>query len=80
MTICKRCGKDLEDLKTTACFASFIDYEDTSAPRVPYRESETERCPVCGVVPGKIHHQDCYMEQCPRCGKRLVSCGCLIRA
>jgi hypothetical protein len=79
MPICKHCGKDTEDSKTTTCFNSYIEYQDNkSLSREPCSEDETERCTVCNVVPGAIHHKDCYMERCTRRGKRLVSCGCLI--
>jgi hypothetical protein len=80
MSVCECCGKDVEDPKTSTCFNGYIDYQDnTSLPREPYPEDEAEKCSVCHVVPGAIHHKDCYMERCPCCGKRLVSCGCLIR-
>ncbi|MCX5811933.1 MAG: hypothetical protein NT178_05230 [Proteobacteria bacterium] len=80
MSLCKYCSKDIEDQKTTTCFNSYVDFEDNSSwPREVYPEDEKERCSVCNVVPGAIHHKDCYMERCPKCGKRLVSCGCLIK-
>ncbi|MCX5812209.1 MAG: hypothetical protein NT178_06660, partial [Proteobacteria bacterium] len=80
MSLCQHCSKDTEDPKTTTCFNSYVDFEDScSLPREPYAEDETERCSVCHVVPGAYHHKDCYMERCPRCGKRLISCGCLAK-
>jgi hypothetical protein len=36
-----------------------------------------ERCPGCGVAPGGYHHPFCPEEECPRCGHRLMKCGCL---
>ncbi len=79
MADCKQCGRDIEDSRTITCSRNLIAYkDDTYLPRVPYGDDETERCPVCFVVPGGVHHAGCYMERCPKCGKRLVSCGCLI--
>jgi len=78
MPICKHCSKDTEDPKTTTCFNGYIEYQDhTALSRVPYSEDEEERCSVCNVIPGAIHHKDCYMEKCAICGMRLVSCGCM---
>jgi len=79
MPMCRHCSKDTDDPRTTTCFNGYIEYQDnTSLPRERYSEDETERCSVCNVVPGAIHHKDCYMERCPRCGQRLASCGCLV--
>jgi hypothetical protein len=79
MPICKYCGKDTEDIKTITCISGYIEYEDSvSFSREPYSEDEEEKCSVCHVSPGAYHHKGCYMGRCPRCGERLVSCGCLI--
>jgi len=79
MPACRHCSKDTDDPKTTTCFNGYIEYQDkTSLSRQPFSEDETERCLVCNVLPGAIHHKGCYMERCPRCGKRLISCGCLV--
>lgn len=76
MPKCNRCGKDTDDSNTTTCFNDHIEYPDNEAlSRLPH--SEDGRCPVCNVIPGAIHHKDCYMERCPRCENRLISCGCL---
>jgi hypothetical protein len=34
------------------------------------------RCGDCGSTPGHLHHPECDMERCPRCGGQLISCGC----
>ena len=80
MTICKHCGKDIEDPRTTTCIKDYIEYQDgLTLPRKPFDDNENERCPVCHVIRGAFHHKGCYVERCPRCGQRLVSCGCLIK-
>ena len=75
---------DVEEIskirETITCSKNPIAYKDGEyLPRIPYDDNETERCSVCHVMPGGIHHDGCYMERCPRCGKRLISCGCVIK-
>lgn len=75
--LCRHCGKNINDSRTTTCAGGYIDYPNGEFhPRIPYPEDEKERCPRCGVNPGGFHHDGCYMERCPKCGERLVSCGC----
>lgn len=75
--ICRHCGKNILDPRTTTCAGGYIDYADSeSFPRVRYPDDEKERCPKCHVSPGGFHHDGCYIERCPRCGERLVSCAC----
>ncbi len=77
VVLCRHCGKNILDPRTTSCAGGYIDYRDNeSHHRIPYPEDEKERCPKCGVEPGGYHHDGCYMERCPRCGERLVSCAC----
>jgi DNA invertase Pin-like site-specific DNA recombinase len=75
--LCRHCGKNTHDPRTTTCAGGYIDYQGgESSHRIPYPKDEKERCPKCGVEPGGFHHDGCYIERCPRCGERLVSCGC----
>jgi len=75
--LCRQCGKNIHDPRTTTCAGGYVDYPNgESHPRVPYSKDQEDRCPKCGVIPGGFHHEACYMERCPRCGERLVSCGC----
>ncbi len=55
-----------------------VEFPDgTKMPSIPYPKDETTHCHDCGVAPGKHHHPGCDMEQCPKCGGQLISCGCL---
>lgn len=75
--LCRHCGKNMLDPRTTTCAGGYIDYRDgESFPRIPYPKDEQGRCPKCSVQPGGFHHDGCYIERCPRCGERLVSCAC----
>jgi DNA invertase Pin-like site-specific DNA recombinase len=75
--LCRHCGKNTLDPRTTTCAGGYIDYQSgESSHRIPYPKDEKERCPRCGVEPGGFHHDGCYIERCPKCGERLVSCGC----
>jgi hypothetical protein len=37
-------------------------------------------CGDCGAPRGGFHHRGCDMEQCPRCRRQLLSCGCDIES
>lgn len=75
--ICERCGKQIDDIRTTKCLNIPIEYEDDiPLRRIPYRQATANRCPVCHVMPGKIHHDGCPVEKCPKCGHKLASCQC----
>lgn len=75
--LCRHCGKNILDPRTTTCAGGYIDYADgESFRRIRYPHDETERCPKCFVNPGGFHHDGCYIERCPRCSERLVSCAC----
>ena len=47
---------------------------DTALPLAPLMLPE--RCADCGVKHGGWHHLGCDVEECPRCGWQLISCGC----
>lgn len=36
----------------------------------------SERCGDCGVEPDGFHHLGCDLQECPRCGRQMLSCGC----
>ena len=56
----------------------FIEGEEL--PRVPFgmeREREDSPCPGCGAYFGDFHQAGCDVEECPRCGGQVATCGCI---
>lgn len=43
--------------------------------RMPIGRS-AQPCGDCGAPPGGYHHRGCDLEECPCCGRQLISCGC----
>ncbi len=39
------------------------------------RASTNKKCADCGVKLGKLHWKGCDVEECPICGRQLISCG-----
>jgi hypothetical protein len=37
---------------------------------------QSQNCPDCGVPAGVMHEQGCDLEQCPNCGRQLLTCNC----
>ena len=33
-------------------------------------------CGDCGVAVGAFHHLGCDMQECPRCSRQMMCCGC----
>jgi hypothetical protein len=40
------------------------------------RRMRGDRCGDCGVVRGGWHHPGCDLQECPACGRQMLSCGC----
>lgn len=82
MAMCWHCKKNMSSAKTTSCDASRnVEFADGEVmPAIPYHLEFSDmpsRCHDCNVAVGGYHHPGCDMEECPRCGGQLISCGCL---
>jgi hypothetical protein len=42
----------------------------------PNGRTSGDQCGDCGVNRGGWHHPGCDLQQCPACGRQLISCGC----
>lgn len=81
--IVERCAYCRRDTHTEAgCTTDTITFPDgVVEAAIAYGEEATARladtCPGCGAPRGGYHHPFCPIEECPRCGRRLMRCGCL---
>jgi hypothetical protein len=73
--ICNRCHHEIAG--STRCLAAFaIRFPDgLTLPAIPHTNT-TDRCGDCGVGAGSVHHNDCDMEECPRCHEQMVGHAC----
>ena len=59
-----------------------IRHKGRDLPRVRYGDeksdwgAETTPCHDCGVLKGDLHVPSCDVEECPVCGRQLISCDC----
>ena len=77
---CAYCGRS--EPTGEGCTTDTITFPDgVIEEAIAYGEERgtqsAERCPGCGVSQGGYHHPFCPEEECPRCGRGLMRCGCL---
>lgn len=81
MAICRYCESEM--LTTHGCVeAPIVMIDGATYPPVRYGleigwRHPKGRCGDCGVLPGRVHHHGCDVEQCPRCPQQAIACGCL---
>jgi len=74
MKVCLACNRNIR--KSSTCrlrFVGQIRYGDET--RKNWAEKK-KKCPGCKVKIGGFHHEGCKIEECPECGKALMSCEC----
>ena len=65
---------------------SFTHYHDGTQDfaRVTYGQetfrnasiAQAQPCPCCSTLLGQLHEPLCEYEQCPKCGRQVMSCDC----
>jgi hypothetical protein len=65
----------------SSCLPLLRDQSGATFERVRYgsdgdyiERQATGPCPDCAVLPGKVHHQNCDQEVCPKCHGQLLMC------
>ena len=74
MAICDYCDREM--MMADSCDGDPIEFPD-GATYKPIPHDGPDRCGDCNVKAGMYHHPGCDIEECPRCGGQLISCGCL---
>jgi hypothetical protein len=78
MAVCGWCNGEM----TTAlsCVVSTFHRNGRRFHMVPFGDepgrTSRDQCGDCGVNRGGWHHPGCDLQQCPACGRQLISCGC----
>ncbi len=81
--LCLRCKRDM--VAGDTCTGDSLTIAGADYIRVRFGSEKWVvprgfHCRDCNVAPGSLHHLDCAMEECPKCGQQLVSCRCLSRS
>ena len=81
MAVCSWCRGDMSTVDSCTCHT--LHSRGTPVPLVPYGAERgpypyrRPRCGDCNVVQGGFHHPGCDLQQCPRCRRQMLACGCL---
>ncbi len=79
--ICEICGEERLDPKTVTCTGNdgVVLFPDGTKLFVSlfHLNEPSGRCRDCGIKHGGCHHPGCDVERCPKCGRQLITCGCL---
>jgi len=75
--VCEYCSQERKP--GVSCTVMKITIQGQEHDRVPYaneRRPEPHDCHDCNTPLGGIHHANCDMERCPKCGTQFITCGC----
>lgn len=74
---CQDCGQKMKS--GNACTKTTIKIDGEKYDRITYEHDGGpiyKYCHDCNTSIGGLHHLGCDMEDCPKCGGQLISCGC----
>lgn len=76
MAVCSDCNQEMT--VAASCVADVLIIQDERFERARVIEpiGPDGRCGDCGIQSGGFHHLGCDLEDCPRCHRQLISCGC----
>lgn len=77
MVACQDCKREMNSAES--CIVDVLVLRGERFERfrqVRQPRGRSGRCGDCGIRKGGFHHLGCDMEQCPRCRRQLLSCGC----
>src|SRR5688572_27289451 len=77
MAICIHCSQDMTTATSCTVDVLYLDGRPVDVP--PHLDDDAGSggaCPDCGVELGGLHHLGCDRQDCPSCGRQLISCRC----
>lgn len=79
MAVCRYC--EAEMMVAKSCTVEALHRQGRRVAMIPYGSeahwrSKAKRCGDCGVTRGGWHHPGCDIQECPMCGRQMLSCGC----
>ena len=81
MAICQYCNSEMRVAdgcsEATIVMADGVTYEPIRYGDERGEPWTRERCGDCNVLLGRVHHHGCDIEDCPRCHRQDITCGCL---
>lgn len=78
MATCQDCTHEMLD--SISCTVADLVIDGRPYPRrrcASWSRTDRTACGDCGAPHGGFHHLGCDLEDCPRCGQQLISCGCM---
>lgn len=79
MSECQLCGREMTTADSCALEALHQNGRRFPLARLGQESGwrgRAERCGDCGIARGGLHHPGCDLQDCPVCGRQLLSCGC----